>query len=134
MGADPLPDAGAAEAEEAAKVSIKIELVGGQADASEPLGQLSGVVDRISRFSGVGTQVAPSGRPEQEIATYIGAVSVEVYSTDGVTVTVADPDWPGVRVSVPAVVDEGVILEMATENSHSVATLTAIAGVEVEAE
>jgi hypothetical protein len=78
--------------------------------------------------------VAPSGRPEQEIATYIGAVSVEVYSTDGVTVTVADPDWPGVRVSVPAVVDEGVILEMATENSHSVATLTAIAGVEVEAE
>jgi len=42
MGADPLPDAGAAEAEEAAKVSIKIELVGGQADASEPLGQLSG--------------------------------------------------------------------------------------------
>jgi hypothetical protein len=57
-----------------------------------------------------------------------------VYSTDGVTVTVADPDWPGVRVSVPAVVDEGVILETATENSHSVATLTAIAGVEVEAE
>ena len=129
-----MPCGGVAEAEEAAKVSINNELVGGQAEAGEPLGQLSGVVERISRFSGVGTQVAPSGRPEQEIETDIGAANAEVNSTDGVTVTVADPDWPGVRVSVPAVVDEGVILEMATENSHSVATLTAIAGVEVEAE
>jgi hypothetical protein len=80
----------------------------------------------------VGTQVAPSGSPEQEIATYIGAVSVEVNSTDGVTVTVADPDWPGVRVIVLAVVEEGVRLETATENSHSAATVTAIAGVDVE--
>jgi hypothetical protein len=46
---------------------------------------------------------------------------------------VADPDWPGVRVSVPAVVDEGEIFEMATVNSHSVAMLTTIAGVDVEA-
>jgi hypothetical protein len=133
MGVDPLPCGGVAEAEEAAKVSINNELVGGQAEAGEPLGQLSGVVERISRFSGVGTQVAPSGRPEQEIETDIGAANAEVNSTDGVTVTVADPDWPGVRVSVPAVVDEGEILEIATENSHSVATLTRIAGADVEA-
>ena len=128
-----MPCGGVAEAEEAAKVSINNELVGGQAEAGEPLGQLSGVVERISRFSGVGTQVAPSGRPEQEIETDIGAANAEVNSTDGVTVTVADPDWPGVRVSVPAVVDEGEILEIATENSHSVATLTRIAGADVEA-
>jgi hypothetical protein len=133
MGVAPLPCGGVAEAEEAAKVSINNELVGGQAEAGEPLGQLSGVVERISRFSGVGTQVAPSGSPEQEIETDIGAANAEVNSTDGVTVTVADPDWPGVRVSVPAVVDEGVILEIATENSHSVATLTRIAGADVEA-
>jgi hypothetical protein len=133
MGVDPLPCGGVAEAEEAAKVSINNELVGGQAEAGEPLGQLSGGVERISRFSGVGTQVAPSGRPEQEIETDIGAANAEVNSTDGVTVTVADPDWPGVRVSVPAVVDEGEILEIATENSHSVATLTRIAGADVEA-
>jgi hypothetical protein len=37
-------------------------------------------------------QVAPSGRPEQEISTDIGAASADVNSTDGVTVTVADPD------------------------------------------
>ena len=133
MGVDPLPCGGVAEAEEAAKVSINNELVGGQAEAGEPLGQLSGVVERISRFSGVGTQVAPSGRPEQEIETDIGAANAEVNSTDGVTVTVADPDWPGVRVSVPAVVDEGEIFEMATVNSHSVAMLTTIAGVDMEA-
>jgi len=123
-----LPCGGVAEAEEAAYVSINNELVGGQT----PLRQLSGVVAEIERFSGVGTQVAPSGSPEQEIATYIGAVSVEVNSTDGVTVTVADPDWPGVRVIVLAVVEEGVRLETATENSHSAATVTAIAGVDVE--
>jgi len=34
---------------------------------------------------------------------------------------------------VPAVDEDGVRLVMATENSHSVATLTATAGVEVEA-
>jgi hypothetical protein len=106
--------------------------VGGQVEAGEPLGQFSRVVERIWRFSGVGTQLAPSGRPEQEIETDIGAASVEVNSNDGVTVTVAVPDWPGVRVRVLAVVDEGVILVMATENSHSVPTLTA-AGAEVEA-
>jgi len=105
--------------------------VGGQVEAGEPLGQFSRVVERIWRFSGVGTQLAPSGRPEQEIETDIGAASVEVNSTDGVTVTVAVPDWPGVRVIVLAV-EDGVRLVMATENSHSVATLTAIAGAEVE--
>jgi hypothetical protein len=37
-------------------------------------------------------QEAPSGRPAQEIVTNIGAVNVEVNSTEGVTVTVAVPD------------------------------------------
>jgi hypothetical protein len=37
-------------------------------------------------------QEAPSGRPEQEIVTNIGAVSVEVNSTEGVTVMMAVPD------------------------------------------
>jgi hypothetical protein len=53
-------------------------LVGGQTEAGEPLGQLSRVVERISRLSGVALQVAPSGRPEQERVTNIGAVNVEV--------------------------------------------------------
>jgi hypothetical protein len=123
--------AGAAEALEAAYVSITIELVGGQAEAAEPLGQLSGVVARISRFSGVAMQVAPSGRPEQEIVTNIGAVNVEVNSTEGVTVMVAVPDWPAVRVRVFAEVEDGVKLETATVNSHSVVTLTRT-GAEVE--
>lgn len=135
MGVDPLPCGGVTEAEEAAKVSINNELVGGHVEAGEPLTQLSVVVEEIGRFSGVGTQVAPSGRPEQEISTYIGAVSVEVNSTDGVTITVAVPDWPGVRVRVLVVV-AGVKLEvgMATENSHSVATFIGEAiGVDEEA-
>jgi hypothetical protein len=35
-----------------------MELVGGHEDAGEPAAQLVGVVDRISRFSGVGVQEA----------------------------------------------------------------------------
>jgi hypothetical protein len=53
-------------------------LVGGHVEGSEPLGQLSRVVERISRFSGVELHVAPSGSPEQERVTNIGAVNVEV--------------------------------------------------------
>jgi hypothetical protein len=66
-------------------------LVGGHEEAGEPLGQVSGVVERISRFSGVELQAAPSGRPEQERVTNKGADNVEVYSTDGTTVMVNDP-------------------------------------------
>src|ERR1039458_6841735 len=108
-----------------------MELVGGHAEGSEPLGQLPGVVERISRFSGMALQVAPSGRPEQESVTNIGAVNVEVNSTEGATVIVNDPDWPAVRVRVLAV-EAGLKLETATVNSHSVATLTSTAD-EVEA-
>jgi len=107
-------------------------LVGGQEEAGEPLGQLSGVVERISRFSGVALQAAPSGSPEQESVTNIGAVNEEVNSTEGTTVMVNDPDWPAVRVRVLAVVEDGVKLERATVNSHTVVTLTST-GVEVEA-
>jgi hypothetical protein len=98
-------------------------LVGGHVEGSDPVGQLSRVVGSNSRFSGVAMQLAPSGSPEQESVTNIGAVSVEVYSNDGVIVTVSDPAWPGVSVSVLAVVDAGVKLESATVNSHSVVTL-----------
>jgi hypothetical protein len=107
-------------------------LVGGQEEAGEPLRQLSGVVERISRLSGVAAQAAPSGRPEQERVTNMGAVNVEVYSTDGATVMVNDPAWPAVSVRVLAV-EAGEKLETPTVNSHSVATLTSTAGVEVEA-
>jgi hypothetical protein len=109
-------------------------LVGGQAEAGEPLRQLSGVVERISRFSGVALHVAPSGRLEQESVTNIGAVNEEVNSTDGATVMVKVPDWPAVRVRVLAADEDGEKLETATVNSHSVVTLTAIAGEEDEAE
>jgi hypothetical protein len=109
-----------------------MELVGGQAEAGEPLAQISGVVERISRFSGVALQAAPSGRPEQERVTNMGPVSVEVNSMEGTTVMVNDPDWPAVRVSVLAV-EEGDKLETPTVNSHCVETVTAIAGEEVEA-
>jgi hypothetical protein len=122
---------GAAETLEAAYVPITIELVGGQAEGAEPLGQLSGVVGRISRFSGVEMHEAPSGSPEHEIVTNIGAVSVDVNSTEGVTVMVAVPDWPAVRVRVFDEAEVGVRLEMATVNSHSVVTLTRT-GAEVE--
>jgi hypothetical protein len=107
-------------------------LVGGHAEGREPLGQLPGVVERISRFSGVALQAAPSGRPEQESVTNMGAVNVEVYSTDGATVMVNDPAWPAVRVRVLAAVEAGLKLETATVNSHSVGTLTGTAD-EVEA-
>jgi hypothetical protein len=107
-------------------------LMGGHAEAADPLGQLSGVVERISTFAGVKLQEASSGRPEQESVTNMGAVNVDVNSTDGVTATVTVPAWPGVRVRVFAVVEAGVILEMATVYSHCVATFARIAGVEVE--
>jgi hypothetical protein len=108
-------------------------LVGGQEEAGEPLGQVSGVVERISRFSGVALQAAPSGSPEQERVTNMGAVNMEVYSTDGATVMVNDPAWPAVSVRVLAAEEDGLKLETPTVNSHSVATLTSTAGVEVEA-
>jgi hypothetical protein len=107
-------------------------LLGGQEEAGEPLRQLSGVVERISRFSGVATQAAPSGRPEHESVTNIGAVNVDVNSTDGTTVMVNDPDWPAVRVRVLAADEDGEKPETPTENSHSVATETSTAD-EVEA-
>jgi hypothetical protein len=75
-------------------------LVGGHEEAGEPLRQLSGVVERISRFSGVELHAAPSGRPEQERVTNMGAVNVEVYSTDGTTAMATEPAWPAVRVRV----------------------------------
>jgi hypothetical protein len=106
-------------------------LVGGQAEAGEPLRQLSRVVERISRFSGVALHVAPSGRPEQERVTNMGAVNVEVKSTDGTTVMVKDPDWPAVRVRVLAA-EAGEKLETPTVNSHCVVTVT-VTGDEVEA-
>jgi hypothetical protein len=99
-----------------------MELVGGQMDAAEPLRQLLRVVERISRFSGVALHVAPSGRPEQERVTNMGAVNVEVKSTDGTTVMVKDPDWPAVRVRVLAV-EAGEKLDIPTVNSHSVMTV-----------
>jgi hypothetical protein len=75
-----------------------MELVGGHAEGSEPLGQLPGVVERISRFSGMALQVAPSGRPEQESVTNKGTVSALEFT--GVTEAMSVPVWPGVRVSV----------------------------------
>ena len=107
-------------------------LVGGQEEAGEPLGQLSRVEERISRFSGVALQAAPSGSPEQESVTNIGAVNEEVNSTEGTTVMVNDPDWPAVRVRVLVAVEAGVKSERATVNSHAVVTLTST-GDEVEA-
>jgi tricorn protease-like protein len=104
-------------------------LVGGQTEAGEELRQPSRVVERISRFSGVELHVAPSGSPEQERVTKMGAVNVEVNSTDGATIMVNDPDWPAVSVRVLAVEEDGVKLEVgiATVNSHSVGTLTSTA-------
>jgi hypothetical protein len=79
-------------------------LVGGHEEVGEPLGQLSGVVERISTFSGVAAQVAPSGRPEQARVTNMGADNVEANSADdGATIIVNDPAWPAVRVRVLAV-------------------------------
>ena len=46
---------------------------------------------------------------------------------EGVTVTVSDPAWPGVRVRVFAADEDGVMPERAIVNSHSVATLTCTA-------
>jgi hypothetical protein len=89
------------------------------------------VVLRISTFSGVKLQEALSGRPAQESVTDIGAVNKEVNSIEGETVTVAVPDWPGVRIRVFAAVVAGMKFERATVNSHCVATLAAT-GDEVE--
>jgi hypothetical protein len=80
------------------------------------------VVERISTFSGVKPQVAPSGRPEQESVTNIGAVSVAANPGNGMTDTVADPDWPAVRVFMGFVA--GVISETAGIKSHSAVTFT----------
>jgi hypothetical protein len=89
------------------------------------------VVERISTFSGVKEQVAPSGRPEQESVTNIGAVSVAANPGKGITETVAVPDWPAVRVFTGEVA--GVKFEAAGIKSHDAVTLTD-AAVEVEPE
>jgi hypothetical protein len=103
-------------------------LVGGHDEAGEPLGQLAGVVERISTFSGVALQVAPSGSPVQARVTNMGAVNVEVKSADdGATVIVNEPAWPALRVRVLAAEEEGVKLETPTVNSHCVVTLTGTA-------
>jgi hypothetical protein len=50
--------AGEIDAPETALVVSTIVLVGGQAEAAEPLGHEVGVVAKISRFSGVNVQDA----------------------------------------------------------------------------
>jgi hypothetical protein len=73
-----------------------MELTGGQLAASEPLGQLAGVVGRISSVSGVKVQEARLGNPEQESVTNMGAVRAELSS--GVRVTAMVPELPGASV------------------------------------
>jgi hypothetical protein len=58
------------------------------------------VVGRISTDSGVKVQEAWSGSPEQEMVTNTGAVSVSIYSGDGVTETTTALDCPAVMVTV----------------------------------
>jgi hypothetical protein len=67
---------------------------------------------RISTFSGAKTQAAWSGRPEQESVTNAGPLSAATYDSSGTTVTVAVPDWPGVKVFGGVVV--GARLETVT--------------------
>jgi hypothetical protein len=64
-------------------------LVGGQAEAGEPLAQLVGVVGKISTDSGVKVQLDCCGSPEQESVTNMGAVSEELLT--GVMVTFSVP-------------------------------------------
>jgi len=76
----------------------------------------------ISMFSGVKAHEVWSGRPEQEMVTNIGAASDAALM--GVTVTMADPDWPCLRLKeagatateksgvVPAVSASGVTEEL----------------------
>ena len=87
-----------------------MELVGGQEAGGDPAVQLVGVDARISRFSGVKVQADSSGRPEQESVTNMGAVNVALFC--GVMVTVAVPEFPGMRVS--AGVEAGERLETET--------------------
>jgi hypothetical protein len=74
-----------------------MELTGGQLATGEPLGQLAGVVGRISSVSGGKVQEDKLGSPEQDSVTNIGAVSAELSS--GVIVTAIVPALPPVRVS-----------------------------------
>jgi hypothetical protein len=69
-----------------------MELTGGQLVAGEPVGQLVGVVGKISMLSGVKAQEAKLGSPEQESVTNIGAVKAALSS--GVMVTEIVPEVP----------------------------------------
>ena len=73
-----------------------MELVGGQAEAGEPVGQLVGVVGWISNVTGVNEHCAWFGSPEQEMVMNMGVVSVELFT--GVMVTVAEPAVPAESV------------------------------------
>jgi len=74
-----------------------MELTGGQLEAGEPVGQLTGVVDRISILSGVKAHEERLGRPAHESVTNIGAVKAALSS--GVMVTAIVPDVPAEMVS-----------------------------------
>ena len=75
-------------------VEKTIWLVGGQAAAIEPAGQLAGVVEEISTFSGAKEQETRLGRLEQDKVTNMGDVRAAL--STGVTVTMSEPDWPAV--------------------------------------
>jgi hypothetical protein len=89
---------------------------------------------RISRSAGVKAQDDSLGRPEQETVMNDGAPVVFKEATnswDGVTVTVAVPDWPGVSVIAEEV--DGAIFE--TEIANAVVhceLIAADAGMDVE--
>ena len=51
-----------------------MELTGGQLEAGEPVGQLRGVVGRISIDSGVNAHDDRAGSPEHESVMNMGAV------------------------------------------------------------
>jgi len=91
---------------------------------------------RISRFCGVNAQDARLGRFEQETVTNAGASVVfreATYSWEGVTVTVAVPDWPPVNVIPEDEEEDGEILESEIANCASHCELmVAEAGKDVE--
>ena len=79
-------------------------------------------------------QVERLGKPEQETVTNAGAPVVTKEATsswEGVTVTVAVPDWPGVRVMAEEVDGEIFETEITKELSHC-ELMDADAGMEVE--
>jgi hypothetical protein len=91
---------------------------------------------RISRLSGVNAQEERLGKPEQETVINAGAPDVfseATYAWDGVTVTVAVPDWPAVSDIAEEV--DGKILETETANCVLHCELMdAEAGMEVDVE